>query len=252
MNALKPRLFFINVLQSYQTILAKLETALERDPVLQLVGFPKRIYASREPEFARETYMHPSIGLTKFPQLIPRVVDTFQRSGSLILEGGEVWRARREITQPCFGAQHIDAFLEPVLGVTNKYIAKWRRVEKNRDYDIFGDLKKLIVELNFRMLFSTQLSDEHIEALADATFFLDLRFASMVPLCIPTPDNRKFIRSVKLIHEALEGSVAGRQSFLVQHLREQLPDRKQLLGELRRGYPEAGGRVAPPLRCGAR
>lgn len=193
----------VNLFKGYESILSDLDKKLDREPVLQIIGYPARVFVSKDPEFARQVYTHPTIGITKYPRAMPRVVQMFQGEGTLVLEGGELWRERRAVTQKAFHPDTFDAFLAPITPIVEKYLCKWIAQPKNQSFDVFCDLKKMVTEINFKFLFEKDLSGPVLEVIADATFLLDLKFLDLTPQWLPTPSNNKFKKSVRVIHGIL-------------------------------------------------
>lgn len=232
---------FVFPLRNFQDILAELEGKLDQHPIIEITGFPLRVYVSKEPEFASAVFGHPTIGITKFPAIMPRIQTVMKNKGTFIFEGGEEWKSHRSAVQTIFKPENFDNILSELHGIVQKYLTKWSlRSEQNQPFDIFPDLRDLFCELNFRMLFDYPLDAEQLRKAEAATLWIDLKFISPIPLALPTPANFKFKKAVQTMYSTFDQAIERRKAKgitpgckdLLGHLLAQSWERDRVIGEM--------------------
>lgn len=230
--------------QDVQKSLTALDQLLDdRGPILEIGGYPLRIFVSKHVDFAAAVFSHPRVGITKFPRILPRLRRAMRDKGGFILRGGEEWRAQRNASQAAFRPANYDVFLGHLPLVLEKFLSRWEaqcRWNHGEPVEVFADLRRLFCELNFRMLFSMELDEAEIGRLEEATLFLDLHFLDPIPLWVPTPANLQFRRCLGRLDGAFEKAIEKRKSLgiapgdsdLMGRLLSQRWEHDRLLGEM--------------------
>ena len=169
--------------------------------VIQLTGFPFRIYCFRKPEHVALLLRHQPVGMTKYPAVLPRV-KFVMGNGGYILAGGNEWRERRSQVQPAFRSHCLFHYAQRVPDVTAHLLNRWdSRAIAERVFDICRDLQALITQLNFQIFFSADLSgnsddltDSRLEEIRRQTHAIELNFVRPAPLWLPLPSHLRFRR----------------------------------------------------------
>lgn len=188
-----------------KTVVQKVSQHLENEEVIEVVGFPIRVFCTKKPEYIKAILTHPQVGQTKAPQIMPRVGWAMRHAGAYILSGGEAWRKRRSQAQPVASPPQLQDYLKFLPQLMQPYLQKWQRhAQQNEVFDIFVDLRRLVTAFNFKMLFGVELDENELKAIEESTFFAEQHFVKPMPLIVPTPANLKFKRSVKIVLQALE------------------------------------------------
>ncbi len=235
---------FVFPFRNFKSVLPEIERVLtEHDPILEVTGFPIRIFVSKDVRFAAAVFGHPQIGMTKLPAILPRIENVMKKRGTFIMEGGDEWKAQRASSQKAFRPQNYDSFLKHLPLVSNAYIESWKLASRHSStatIDVFADFRKLFADLNFRMLFSYELDEVTLQQVQEATLYLDLKFVSPVPLFVPTLANYKFIKARNLIYEVFNKAILARKkrgfsetdTDLLGLLIQKNADYDQLIGEM--------------------
>ena len=162
--------------------------------VIQVKGFPVRVFCLRDPKHIETLFYHPIVGGTKFPTILPRV-KSVMRTGAYILEGGEEWRDRRVQVQKGFKGEYLNRYLQHVPSLVAKMTHNWNiELDRNGAVDVVPGLQSLITQVNFKQYFSIDLDDEELESVRRQTHFVELNFVKPLPLSLPLPAHLKFKR----------------------------------------------------------
>ena len=160
--------------------------------VIQVKGFPARVFCLRNPAHIEQLFYHPTIGGTKFPTILPRVKNVM-RTGAYILKGGEDWKDRRVPVQKGFKGEYLNRYLQHVSPLVAKLLEQWEALFQQRgEVDIVPGLQSVITQINFKQYFSIDLQGDELEQVRRQTHFIELNFVTPWPLWIPLPDHFKF------------------------------------------------------------
>ena len=239
MSTKKIKKYFIFPLLNIKKVIRKAEDHLNNgNEIIEVVGFPIRVFCFKKPEFIKQVFSHPEVGITKAPQILPRVAWAMKNQGGYILSGGDEWKTRRHTVQAAFHSQ-LNQYISLLPPLLEKYIANWEhQAEKHAVFDIFYDLRKLIVEYNFKKIFNADLTDEEVRTLEATTLYADLNFVKPTPMFLPTYSNIKFKKSVNTILKTLNQKAALRllhaheKKCIVDYLLEVPLKGNALTGEL--------------------
>lgn len=210
--SLKPKSHFVFPLRNFKYVLPEVDRLLNENSIVEIKGFPMKIFCSKDVQFASSVFTQPNLGMTKFPDILPRVKYVMKKKGGFILEGGDEWKKQRSASQRAFKPQLLDNFLACIPPILNKYIEVWKQKMKGQEaFDFFKDLRLFFTELNYKMLFDLDLETHQVIDLEASTFFLDLNFIKTLPLQIPTPDNLKFKSHTKRIHQSFLRAIDNRK-----------------------------------------
>lgn len=124
----------------------------------------------------------------------------------LLTNEDETWSTHRKIIQPVFHANKIIDYITQFNEITNEYIAKWSKMGEINDHLEMADLTSSVVTktiLGSEVEFDpTSISD----AMAYLTYHLQKLNNSVMPIphFIPTPDNRKYTKSLNIINSVVD------------------------------------------------
>ena len=211
MDLKTPPKHFVFPFRNFKGVLSELDAALGVDsPILRITGFPKKVYVSKEPEFARAVFGDKTVGMTKLPAIMPRIEKVMKKTGGFIMAGGEEWKRQRKISQQAFRPDSFDERMRPLSGIAEPYFQRW--ASNTGPFDIFADLREIFCDFNFQMLFGHRLEATQLRQVEQATLFLDLEFVNPLPLAVPTPRNLKFRKSMGVVYRAFEDAIVARRS----------------------------------------
>jgi cytochrome P450 len=216
-------------------LLAKLGDAFEQQgDVLQVRGFPFRIFCFRNPEHIAQIFKHRAVGLTKFLGVLPRVKWVMGR-GAYILAGGEEWMRKRREVQPAFTGAAVTANTDALPPLVESLLGRWEGfADTGEAVDVYAELQRLIARVNFQTFFSADPGDSLPDIVAQ-THFVEKSFVGLAPLWLPLPSVLRFKRDARAVRAAMLGLVRRRQAdpaahddvlgLLLRLQREQAPGR---------------------------
>lgn len=159
----------------------------------------------------------------------------------LLTSEGEFWRRQRRLMQPAFHRQKINAFLPVMVESTQGMFERWRTLQGSgtTSLDVAGEMMRLTLEVVSRTLFSTGLSSQEMDAVAEAMPFVlreaNRRITSILDVRekLPLPANRRFQHGI----EALDAIVYR----IIESRRHSGEEKLDLLGMLMAAQDEDSG-----------
>ncbi|MGE0551731.1 MAG: cytochrome P450 [Kofleriaceae bacterium] len=131
----------------------------------------------------------------------------------LFNSSGESWKQHRRTVQPLFHKQRINAFASMMADETEKLVAGWASAaDRAQPIAITYEMTRLTQRIVGRTFFSLdvgEVADEVGELVMAASRFnfRRLRSAFSWPLALPTPSNRRFLRTAAKLDEIVGGLI---------------------------------------------
>ncbi|MFO0868551.1 MAG: cytochrome P450 [Pirellulales bacterium] len=176
-----------------------------------------------------------------------RKPDMFNRSAQLVtgagilVSEGELWRRQRRLMQPAFARQQVTRFGANMETATRGLIERWtaERAQSAEPLDVAQEMVRLTMGIVSSWLFSSQIAaeaDEVGQAIRETFALVGARLNGefRAPLWVPTPGNRRFLRSRQLLWETMSRLIAARRAAGT--------DQRDLLGMLLAAQDEESGR----------
>lgn len=132
----------------------------------------------------------------------------------LVTSDGELWRRQRRIAAPAFHKQRIEGFAGTMVRATSEMLDRWTGARGVVDVD--RAMMALTMRIASETLLGRDLSGD-ADAVGEALGFLTVntnrRITRLVdlPLAVPTPENLRYRRAVKVVDDLLIGLVAERR-----------------------------------------
>ncbi len=127
---------------------------------------------------------------------------------------GEVWRRHRKMMQPAFHTQRIQAYADDIIQQTETLLSGWG---DNQIEDIGEAMKLLTLRIVGRAILGTGVADDELVAVGQAMATVQdtiIQRGSLpfhIPDWFPTSNNRRFVKSFKLIIETVNRIIQQRQ-----------------------------------------
>jgi cytochrome P450 len=137
----------------------------------------------------------------------------------LLLSEGDKWLRLRRLTQPPFHRHKLSGFVDTMVHFAQATFDTWEeRVRRGEHIDAEAEMVQLTLGIVGATLFSSHLTGEAPrvgEAVTDMFQVLERRVNSLLPLplTLPTPANRRFLRAKKTL-DAVVGGVIERKRRL--------------------------------------
>jgi cytochrome P450 len=159
----------------------------------------------------------------------------------LLTSEGDFWRRQRRLMQPAFHRQEINAFLPLMVESTNIMLERWRTLQASgtTTLEVAGEMMCLTLEVVSRTLFSTGLSQQEMDIVAEAMPIVlreaNLRINSLLDVRekLPIPAKRRFQREIA----ALDAIVYR----IIEDRRRSAEAKPDLLGMLMAAQDEDSG-----------
>ena len=192
-------------------LLERVRKGFQESPIVEVKGYPLRIFCLRDPETIAQLYSNPQAGATKHPGLLPRV-QRVMGNGGFILAGGGEWRDRRQQVQGAFRRSELREYIQRIPEDVDRTLDEWAPlVERAEMVDIYKLVRIMMTRINLQMFFSAQLSETEVHDLEQEVHFIEGNFVKPSPLFIPFPKNLRFRRYA--------GSLRARMLRLIQKRR---------------------------------
>jgi cytochrome P450 len=131
----------------------------------------------------------------------------------LLLSEGDKWLRLRRLTQPPFHRHKLSGFVDTMLHFARGTFDKWEGlVQRGEIIDAEKEMVELTLGIVGATLFSSHLTGEAPRvgaAVTDMFQVLERRVNSLLPLplSVPTPANRRFLRAKKALDEVVGGVI---------------------------------------------
>ena len=177
---------------------------------------PREMYLLSHPVLAEDV-------LVKQADVFVKVYDPNRPTGlglvlgnGLLTSGGELWRRQRRLIQPMFQRARVARMSAQMIEAGEEMLARWARRPAGESCDVAAEMMQLALEVVTRTMFSTSVLKD-VGSLGPALLVL-IRYAFRsfhnplrVPLWVPTPSNREFLRAKELVDRMIYGLIEERR-----------------------------------------
>ncbi len=134
----------------------------------------------------------------------------------LVANEGQPWRQRRRLVQPAFHRERIGALTSTMVKVIGDVVETWVAGPKTAHMDMSREMMKITQHVLLKALLDVDARDETQELMEawDIVYeFLSARLTSVVkiPLGIPTPGNRRFLRAMRTLEALVQRIIRARR-----------------------------------------
>lgn len=132
----------------------------------------------------------------------------------LVTSDGDLWKRQRRIAAPAFHRQRIEGFVEVMSRATSDLLERW--AGERGVVDVDRAMMALTMRIASETLLGRDLSGE-ADAVGEALSFLTVNTNERIgrlldlPLSVPTPENLRYRRAVKVLDDLLVGLIAERR-----------------------------------------
>ena len=116
---------------------------------------------------------------------------------------GEQWERHHHLIQPAFGSHQIATYVPFLYKAVRALLEEWRRRSRRREaFDAAGDLRRLALQLGFRVLFHAELDPVTTDAISRGVTLANEKINRSAWTLLsfldwlPTPFNRRFHRAL--------------------------------------------------------
>ncbi len=175
-----------------------------------------RIYLVSHPDYAQRVFQDHYKNYGKQTKAWRKFRD-FLGNGLLSNEG-EFWKRQRRISQPAFHRDKIASFAAQMVQDTEELLKKWETAyQKNEPIDISSEMMHVTLQIMGETLLSANLSgdaEKVREAMTTTLRITNERLRSFieVPLSIPTPKNRRFLKARQTLDDIVYKIIEDRQN----------------------------------------
>jgi cytochrome P450 len=186
---------------------------------------------------------------------------------SLLTAEGDTWRRQRHRVQPSFKRDHTADFAPIITARTAEMLGRWEKVAASGEpLSLYNEMTELALVIIGDVLFGVDLwadAAEMAKAAQAALAVLKKRVAALapLPLWVPTPDNRRFNESMRMLIDRITHIVELKRkdadqgrSFLTMLMTARDPEtgsamsvkqlNEEILGMMQQGHDTVGESLA--------
>ena len=170
----------------------------------------KKVYMINHPDYVKHVLQTNHKNYHKSPGYKPlRLLGGM----GIFTNDGEEWLNSRRFYQPAFNHNAVKSYFDVVLKNTNELLADW---QGKTEINASKEMSKITMNVICETLFSTRI-DFGSDLWDDMTFALEwigqraLRNPFVMPLSIPTKNNRRFKSSVANLNKVIYGIIADKK-----------------------------------------
>ena len=197
-----PLQFLTNVTEEYGTVVK-----------LGAMG-PQKLYLVSDPNHVRYILQENSHNYIKGKnfQIIKQIIGE-----GLAVKEGSAWKRERRLMQPSFHRQQVGALVTLMNQTTAQMLQDWGNVESGEPLDIFSQMMNLTQTILLKSLLSID-SPEQIAEMNQiwntAYEYLSSQLWAVfkLPLWIPTPKNRRFLKAMSKLDKIVYGIIQQRRA----------------------------------------
>jgi cytochrome P450 len=169
--------------------------------------------------------------------------DTFQYNllstitgKGLLTSDGDLWLRQRRLAAPAFHKSRVSAFAPMIVDATEKMLGRWEDcASRGEPADIAAEMMHVALQIVGKAMFSAEIGDEADELATATLTVLDhivgrARTFGVVPEWLPTGDNRRHKRAMRVLDGAVYGTIGARHNADLTGL--QRPVRSTAEGDL--------------------
>ncbi|HEX6624204.1 MAG TPA: cytochrome P450, partial [Pyrinomonadaceae bacterium] len=177
---------------------------------------PRVVHAVAHPDFVHEVLVSRSREFLKPGRNIG--VGLILGSGLVSNDDHESWLRQRRMMQPIFHRRRIAALADEMTAAGDRLLSRWKEfAATGRPVNVTEEMMRVTLEIITHTMFGEDVSGEARkvgEAIRVASHFVTDRLQNpfALPLAVPTPSNRAFRRSRKLLDEIVYGFIRRRHS----------------------------------------
>lgn len=134
---------------------------------------------------------------------------------SLLVSDGEAWKSKHDIVRPAFGGRALQGFHPEILGTVRRQLDTWS-IADDAPIDIAAEMTALALVIGAKTFFGTE-TRSRVDVISNegvaVQHFIQRRLLSPVrlPLSVPTPSARRFLRARRILDQVVYGLIDERK-----------------------------------------
>ncbi len=177
---------------------------------------PLPVYLVTEPDYVRHVLVDNNKGYSK-ATFQYKLLSSITGQG-LLTSDGDFWLKQRRLAQPAFHRQHVAGFTQIMADAIQTMLARWDGfARRGEPIDVAAEMMYVSLQIVAKAMFNAELSSQ-TDNLAQATLtVLDhimarARTFGLTPTFLPTAANRRYWRSMKVLDDAVNQTIAERRA----------------------------------------
>jgi cytochrome P450 len=174
---------------------------------------PRKVVLINSPELVSEVLVERATDFDK-PELERMCLRPAFGDG-FILSEHVTNKQHRRLIAPAFHRSRLTAYAEIIAGYTERIVRYW---EEGGTVDLVQEMMRLMLWINGKLLFGTDLLDESSElgrALAIGQHYANAKLGALLPIPYswPTPGNTRFLKAMARLHATVSRMIEDRRSL---------------------------------------
>jgi cytochrome P450 len=178
---------------------------------------PARVYLISHPDYVRHILVKNAANYWKGPIL--RGVKLIIGEG-LFASDGALWKRQRRLMSPTFSHQRLRGMVTVMTDVISESMARWRgKSERGESVDLLEEMIPININILLKTIFGTGISYKEARAIRKASDVIfnhseKLVFTFFVPMSIPRPGHRRFVKALAFLDRVVDRVIAERRRHL--------------------------------------
>ena len=141
---------------------------------------------------------------------------------SVLTTDGDSWLIKRRIMQPIFHRTRIQAMGDKMAAAGADMLARWQAKSESEVFNLVEETKFVTLDIINRTMFSTNVMPAvddvgHAVDIALTWLTANLRALIRIPVNVPTPANRRYLKAKSALDTYIYGLIAERRANAEQH-----------------------------------
>ncbi len=144
------------------------------------------------------------------------VVRRFITGDGLLASRGDLWKRQRKLMSPFYTPKGVQAYGEIMLKDGHRLLERWSHLN-GKHVEIGEEMTYVTAAIILKAMFSME-TDEAIISMKNAVetmigYGSSNQTGIMIPLWIPTPTNRKYVKAREMVHNYINAVIAARRAL---------------------------------------
>jgi cytochrome P450 len=179
------------------------------------LGFGRQsVYMISHPDQVEEVLVTNNRNFCKEPIQPRYMLEGALFGAGLVTSDGAFWLRQRRLAQPAFHRKRIESYAETMAAYTDRMLAGWR---DGQSLDIHEEMMRLTLEIVAKTLFDADVTGDAAQVGLALNVMMhviaeQLSLPFQIPIYIPTPGNRRFVRAMRRLDELITEVICRRRA----------------------------------------
>ena len=186
--------------------------------IIQLTGFPAKVFCFRNPEHIDVIFKDPSAGLWKIPAVFARL-KSFMPHSVVAQVKGEEWAEKRAQVQSLFRNDYIERYFQQAAELIDHMVdVRWKHyADTGSSIDLYDELQVALTQIGFKIFFSKDLTEDEARVIKKKSFLVESEFVKRQAPFLPFGIDARVRKATRELHQIMHGLIAERRINVEAH-----------------------------------